>query len=197
MRATARYFLRYSSSISSPTLVSSRVPWFIDSDPSEALLPQRTSFQKGTMHPLPLGVPPALRHLHAKMAQSPYLEPSQLLVREPIPQPPGPPLPISEPKGRRKRGRTYAGEGLLEPGGIWNWIVLAQVKEGTEKRGAIDSLVRLVRKTLLSMEPPIVLQKKTRTDTHDGWAMVDAGEFAVHILSAEARERYFGDRSPW
>jgi len=149
------------------------------------------------MHPLPLGVPPALRHLHAKMAQSPYLEPSQLLVREPIPQPPGPPLPISEPKGRRKRGRTYAGEGLLEPGGIWNWIVLAQVKEGTEKRGAIDSLVRLVRKTLLSMEPPIVLQKKTRTDTHDGWAMVDAGEFAVHILSAEARERYFGDRSPW
>jgi hypothetical protein len=62
------------------------------------------------------------------MVQSPYLEPFQLLVREPIPQPPGPPLPISEPKGRRRRGRTYAGEGLLEPGGIWDWIVLAQVQ---------------------------------------------------------------------
>jgi ribosomal silencing factor RsfS len=47
------------------------------------------------------------------------------------------------------------------------------------------------------MEPPIALQKKARTDSHDGWAMVDAGEFAVHIISAEARERYFGDRSPW
>ena len=129
MRAAARSFLRYSSSISSPTPVSSRVPWFIDS--SEALLTQRTSFQKGALHPLPLGVPPALEHLHAKMVQSPYLEPSQLLVREPIPQPPGPPLPISEPKGRRKRGRTYAGEGLLEPGGIWNWIVLAQVCDPT------------------------------------------------------------------
>jgi ribosomal silencing factor RsfS len=47
------------------------------------------------------------------------------------------------------------------------------------------------------MEPPIHLPKKAQTNTHDGWAMVDAGEFAVHILSAKARERYFGDRSLW
>jgi hypothetical protein len=87
------------------------------------------------------------------------------------------------------------------------------VKEGTERRGSIESLARFVRKTvrrvavdgspysgfmqLLSMNPPLQLPQKTRRDIHDGWAMVDAGEFAVHILSAEARERYFGNRSLW
>lgn len=90
------------------------------------------------------------------------------------------------------------------------------MKEGTEKRGSIESLVRLVRKTvrdrtplsingspysgiaqLLSMDPPLQIPKKTRKDIHDGWTMVDAGEFAVHVLSAKARERYFGDRSIW
>ncbi|KAI0279806.1 hypothetical protein BGY98DRAFT_893119, partial [Russula aff. rugulosa BPL654] len=175
--------------------VSSRVPWFIDS--SEASLTQQTSSQKGTLPPLPRGIPVALRTLHAQLAQSPYLEPSKLLVRDPIPQPPGPPLPLSAPRGRRKRGGTYSGEGLLDPGNLWNWIVLAQVKEGTEKRGSIESIVRLVRKTLLSMEPPLQLSKKSRKDIHDGWAMVDAGEFAVHILSAGARGRYFENRSLW
>ncbi|KAI0303550.1 hypothetical protein B0F90DRAFT_1620311, partial [Multifurca ochricompacta] len=174
---------------------SSRVPWFIDS--SETLPSQRPSIQTGMHLSLPHGIPLTLRNLHAQMIKSPYLEPSKLLVGDPIPQPPGPPLPAAKPKGRRKRGHTYPGEGFLEPGGIWNWIVLAQVKAGAEKRGAIESLVRLVRKTLLSMEPPLQLPKKTRTDIQAGWAMVDAGEFAVHIVSAEARERYFGNRSLW
>ena len=47
------------------------------------------------------------------------------------------------------------------------------------------------------MDPPLQIPKKTRKDIHDGWTMVDAGEFAVHVLSAKARERYFGDRSIW
>jgi hypothetical protein len=124
----------------------SRVPWFIES--SEASLPQQTTSQKGTHPPLPPGVPIALQQLHLQLVQSPYLEPSKLLVCNPILQPPGPPLPLSAARGRRKRGSTYAGEGLLEPGNLWNWIVLAQVKDGTEKRGSIESLVRLVRKTV-------------------------------------------------
>jgi hypothetical protein len=125
MHAVARSSLRHLSSISSS--VSSRVPWFIDS--SEALLtPQRASSQRGMLHPLPPGVPLVLQNLHAQLVQSPYLEPSELLVRDPIPQPPGPPLPMSTLKGRRKRGSTYAGEGFLEPGGIWSWIMLAQVQ---------------------------------------------------------------------
>jgi hypothetical protein len=117
-----RCTVRYLSSSS----LSSRVPWFIDS--SEASLAQQTSSQKGMLPPLPPGIPAALQTLHAQLAQSPYLEPSKLLVRDPIPQPAGPPLPISASKGRRKRGGTYPGEGLLEPGNLWNWIVLAQVR---------------------------------------------------------------------
>ncbi|KAI0261023.1 hypothetical protein BC834DRAFT_830769 [Gloeopeniophorella convolvens] len=172
-----------------------RVPWFVD--PAEASRAAQAQAPKVVVAPLPPNVPMALQHLHAQLAQSPHLDPSELLVRDPIPQPPGPPLPVIQPKGRRKRGRTYSGEGFLEPGGLWNWIVLAQVKEGTEKRGAIESVVRLIRKTLLSMDPPLQLPKKNRRDIHDGWAMVDAGDFAVHVISANAQRRYFGDRSKW
>lgn len=119
-----RCSVRYLSSSS----LSSRVPWFIDS--SEASPTQQTSSQKGTLlvPPLPPGIPVALQTLHAQLVQSPYLEPSKLLVRDPIPQPAGPPLPLSAPRGRRKRGGTYSGEGLLDPGNLWNWIVLAQVR---------------------------------------------------------------------
>jgi len=101
------------------------------------------------------------------------------------------------------------------PSHVVVYISLAQVKEGTEKRGSIESVVRLVRKTvceeplvvndspyscfvqLLSTDPPLQLPRNTRKDTYDEWAMVDAGEFAVHVLSAAARWRYFGDRSLW
>lgn len=45
------------------------------------------------------------------------------------------------------------------------------------------------------MDPPVELPKRARKEIYDGWAMVDAGEFAVHVLSAAARERYFGNGS--
>lgn len=222
-----RCSVRYLSSSS----LSSRVPWFIDS--SEASLAQQTSSQKGTLPPLPPGIPAALQTLHAQLAQSPYLEPSNLLVRDPIPQPAGPPLPLSAPRGRRKRGGTYSGEGLIDPGNLWNWIVLAQVRlalgvpcrtiayilcrlkkgqrgadpssllyDSSERRCVIEHSQSRVLHTqvlvqLLSMDPPLQLSRKSRKDIHDGWAMVDAGEFAVHILSAGARGRYFENRSLW
>lgn len=70
---------------------------------------------------------------------------------------------------------------------------MAQVKEGTEKRGALQSVFRLVRKELLSANPPLPLppNRKTRLQEEDGWRMIDAGEFAVHIVSRAAREKYF------
>ena len=123
-RAAARCSTRRFSSVAPSS--HSRVPWFIDSlEPS--FTPKTFSPEQPPL-PLPLGVPAVLHDLYAQLVQSPYLEPSKLLVRNPIPQPPGPPLPISTPRGRRKRGATYGGEGLLEPGNLWNWIVLAQVR---------------------------------------------------------------------
>jgi hypothetical protein len=122
VRCSPRSFSTLNSSLLSPP----RVPWFVD--PQETSSAPRVPPQPGTPSPIPPGVPPALRVLYAQLCQSPYLEPSALLVRDPIIRPPGPPLPVAIPKGRRKRGRTYAGEGFLEPGGIWSWILLAQVQ---------------------------------------------------------------------
>ncbi|KAG1827002.1 uncharacterized protein BJ212DRAFT_1309802 [Suillus subaureus] len=113
-------------------------------------------------------------------------------VERPVTALPGPPLHRTLPKGRRKRGRTYSGEGLVEePGGIWDWVVTAQVKEGTENRGSIEAVVRQVRKTLLSMDPPLPLPPNSKRRMLNGWAMIDAGKFAVHILSRDARRKYF------
>lgn len=118
---------------------SSSQPWFVeDTEPIYAVPKSAAQRQllplSPDLPPLPSEVPNEIKTLHAALALSPHLEPSALLVRKPIPTPMGPP-PLEDqlPKGRRKRGRTYVGEGVrvgtgyLE-GDIWNWIVLAQVR---------------------------------------------------------------------
>ncbi|KAH0826993.1 hypothetical protein J3R83DRAFT_4653 [Lanmaoa asiatica] len=139
-------------------------PWFVDPEPVNPrqlpphLLPKS--------HDLPPDLPVPVKELFHTLSQSPFLEPSTLEVKEPSLIPPGPPLPKTIPKGRRGRGRTYSGEGITDDqSGIWNWVVTAQVwsslmyslsylrstfgkvKEGTENRGSIEAVVRLVRKT--------------------------------------------------
>ena len=94
-------------------------------------------------------------------------------------------------------------------------MTASQVKEGTENRGAIESVIRIVRKTvcplcrilvpqafmfglqLLTGDPPISLPPNNKRRVNGGWAMIDAGDFAVHILSKEAREKYFPERRDW
>ncbi|KAF8121934.1 hypothetical protein EV363DRAFT_1405310 [Boletus edulis] len=56
---------------------------------------------------------------------------------------------------------------------------------------------RLVRKTLLKMHPPVPLPRSAKRRGYYGWAMVDAGNFAIHILSQEARQKYFLNQSQW
>jgi ribosomal silencing factor RsfS len=68
---------------------------------------------------------------------------------------------------------------------------MAQVKEGTENRGSIESVVRVVRKTLLSVKPPLPIPPNSKRRMYNGWAMIDAGNFAVHIMSKQTREKYF------
>ncbi|CDO69378.1 hypothetical protein BN946_scf184575.g3 [Trametes cinnabarina] len=208
----ARRFLSATAPTSSGTQSSgtssaqSPIPWFVDpfeeeSTPSPyarlAALPQAPT---RPLAPLPSAISPdhPIARLHAELKNSPHLEPGTLLVREPVPTAVGPPLPLTAPKGRRKRGRTYAGEGVSEDlGGLWQWIVIAQVKEGTENRGAIESVIRIVRKTLLSVDPPLPLPPNSKRRVNGGWAMIDVGNFAIHILSKEAREKYFPDRREW
>ncbi|RPD59144.1 hypothetical protein L226DRAFT_465399 [Lentinus tigrinus ALCF2SS1-7] len=185
----------------------SSVPWFIDPSEPESSTPspysRRVSVPQAPalpLPPLPSALPqnhPIVR-LHEELKSSPHLEPGTLLVREPIPTAVGPPLPEAMPRGRRKRGRTNLGEGVSDDvGGIWDWLVIAQVKEGTENRGAIESVIRIVRKALLTGNPPLPLPPNNKRRVNGAWAMIDAGDFAVHILSKEAREKYFPDQRDW
>ncbi|KAG9226367.1 hypothetical protein CCMSSC00406_0003246 [Pleurotus cornucopiae] len=173
----------------------STTPWFVD---TEAFLqrpppPHLTENPLTTRPPpLPKDVPHTIKELHSQLTSSPHLEPSTIVVDRSLGRVMGPPLPLRKPQGRRKRGGTNAGESAFDiPGGVWNWVVLAQVKEGTESKGGIESVVRLVRKTLLGMSPPLPLGVNPKKKMHNGWAMVDAGDFAVHVLSKQAKERYF------
>lgn len=167
-------------------------PWFVDPEPQSSQK-QAPPHLTPKVQDFPPNLPEAIRQLYTKLAQSPLLEPSTLDVRESIAPPPGLPLPKRPPQGRRRRGGTYAGEGIDEDavGGIWNWVVVAQVKEGTESRGSIAAVVRAVRKTLLTMDVPIRLPPGSKRRAHNGWAVVDAGNFAVHILSRGSRQKYF------
>lgn len=109
------------------TPATGRLPWFVD--PTPFTRQKAPHLVQNGPAPLPEGVPSVIKNLHAVLKASPHLDQSELLVCEPIPTPPGPPLPDAIPKGRRRRGRTYAGEGVATGmvGGLWNWIVLAQV----------------------------------------------------------------------
>lgn len=172
-------------------------PWFVDPEPALSVRQMPPHLAPNT-HQLPASLPDPIRHLYAKLSQSPLLEPSFLDVREPVSPPPGPPLPRRAPHGRRRRGGTYHGEGIEEnQGGVWDWFVLAQVKDGTENRGSIEAVVRLVRKTLLTMDPPVLLPPNSKRRGYNGWAMIDAGNFAVHVLSRDARQKYFENINQW
>ncbi|KAJ6596812.1 hypothetical protein DFH09DRAFT_1132799 [Mycena vulgaris] len=168
----------------------SSVPWFLaEGFPARAAPPH---LHLSDPPPLPPDAPQPIKDLHAQLVQSPLLDPTTLIVSQPRSLPEGPALPHREPQGRRKRGGTYHGESMYEvPGSLWNWIVMAQVKEGTENKGAIESLVRVVRKTLLSVQPPLPIPPNSKQRVNNGWAMIDAGSFAVHVLSKQAKDRYF------
>lgn len=139
-------FIRALSTPQSPSSSSSHsssqapTPWFVDdTEPLYATPRSLPSIVRPTpalsplLPPLPPSIPDEIKTLHSALAYSPHLDLSSLLVSRPLPTPLGPP-PLEDqlPKGRRKRGRTYVGEGVdagtgLLDGGIWSWIVIAQV----------------------------------------------------------------------
>ena len=113
------------------TSTTGRLPWFVD--PTPFVRREAPHLVQTGSAPVPEGVPSVIKDLHAVLKTSPHLDHPELLVCEPIPTSPGPPLPDAIPKGRRKRGRTYGGEGVATGmvGGLWNWIILAQVSSCT------------------------------------------------------------------
>lgn len=102
-------------------------PWFVE--PEQVSIRQLPPHLLPKSQVLPPDLPAPVKELYHALSQSPFLEPSTLQVNEPLPIPPGPPLPKTMPKGRRGRGRTYSGEGIVTDDnvGIWNWALVAQV----------------------------------------------------------------------
>ena len=116
-------------------------PWFLDAEPtsvtSSVTRPNvnghQVSASQGVIIEtaiLPPDLPEHLHELHAELVKLPLLEPGRLEIRPPLDTPPGPPLPFTLPRGRRRRGGTDAGVGVPVPeSSLWKWIVLAQVSE--------------------------------------------------------------------
>ncbi|TFK46429.1 hypothetical protein OE88DRAFT_1667824 [Heliocybe sulcata] len=181
------------------------VPWFIDREAERAydLRPNPPHMPSKGAHTdvprVPEDAPEPVKFLHEHLARSPHIVATELLVTRPPEIPSGPPLPDQAIKGkRRRRGARYSGEGVQLPwGGLWDWYVFAVVKEGTERRGAVEAVVRLVRRTLCSMRPPLHLPPQNRRKVDTTWSMVDGGYFAVHILSKADKEKYFTRMDEW
>lgn len=48
-----------------------------------------------------------------------------------------------------------------------------------------------IHRQLLSNDPPVQLPPNKKRRVQDGWGMLDAGDFAVHVLSRSARQKFF------
>jgi len=131
-------------------------PWFVDEDegpgPSTSRA-QGPGFVRSQVEikPLPPGVPDYLKRAHLHLAQSPLLDLSTLTVSKPLPSEFQPivDLPMNVPTRRvpRIEREMWPGRGIEVgmSGGIWDWVLVAQVKQGTEGRRAIESVAFEVR----------------------------------------------------
>ena len=106
------------------------VPWFVDRPHKDQSFPLHLPPKPETAAPLPEDAPKVIKHLHAKLLESPHLEKSQLVVSRAVLPELGPPLPLRKPRGRRRSGGTYAGESEYEAvgEGLWSWVVMSQVE---------------------------------------------------------------------
>lgn len=124
-----------------PRRDSAGTPWFVDPNPITPSFLHRPSpphipTTQGKAPLVPSDAPDILKQLHAKLLESPHLDTSRLVVSPSVLPEPGPPLPLRAPHGRRKRGGTYAGESKYDEtgGGIWDWVISAQVSHGDALR---------------------------------------------------------------
>lgn len=135
-----------------------KVPWFMreETSPEDNTLTVLEEFPRPSKQPLPKDLPEHLVTLHRHLIQSPLLSSSKLRIYTPSSLKPQNmnddlTLPYSRAKGRRRRGIHDAGESVGEPNDMWNWYVLAEVKEGTEGRGAIEAVLRSAQKEASSL----------------------------------------------
>lgn len=135
-----------------------KLPWFMREETAtleENTLSALEEFPRPSKQSLPNDLPEHLVTLHQHLGQSPLLAQSTIRIYTPTSfksrnLSDDLTLPYSRAKGRRRRGVHDAGESVGEPNDMWNWYVLAEVKEGTEGRGAIEAVIRSAQKEVLA-----------------------------------------------
>lgn len=145
---------------------STPTPWFVDEDTERSSISVEGDQSdnvnlknEGQMivqrsPPPPINAPNHLRVLHAHLITLPLLDSVSVVrakssgdgdllsVEEDS-------LPTRRPRGRRKRGgSSYGGDGVGDPPPVWEWVLEADVKEGAEKRGAIEAVLRSATKAV-------------------------------------------------
>lgn len=134
------------------------LPWFLEEEPvphSFVARPNPPHLRpKPDRPPVPENAPQPLKQLHAELSESPHLEQSTLVVSQPLAPPMGPALPLRMPQGRRRRGGTFAGVSSYDyPGGIWNWVIMAQVGHDVETSHKVLIFSARLRKVPKTEEP--------------------------------------------
>ncbi|KAL5636105.1 hypothetical protein ACGC1H_004800 [Rhizoctonia solani] len=172
-----------------------QVPWFMKEQTHPTKTTATANVPQTDNGALPNDLPEHLITLHNHLLHSPLLgsaprvcKPGSLQSRNPNNDIA---LAYSRPKGRRRRGVLDAGESVGEPDDMWSWYVIAQVKEGTEGRGAIESVIRSAQKELLRNHPNLPIPKKLgRRRANDGWEVLDIGDSLLHVVSREAASKW-------
>ncbi|KIM30152.1 hypothetical protein M408DRAFT_328248, partial [Serendipita vermifera MAFF 305830] len=203
-------FISTRSFAHSRRILSAKKPWFVDEEEHDEQPIAGLSTPKQaspTVKPPPANAPAYLVSTYMFLAQSPLIDPATLHLGSPLPANAHPdpdlPLPILKKvlksRGRMPKEAGY-GRGVGEgPGqGVYQWEVVAQVKEGAEMRGAVEVVSASVRNMLRrefpqAPRPPKPLHK----DQKDGWELLDLGNAAVHICSRKAWERWMDPSRQW
>lgn len=133
---------------------SDSTPWFVDANDelphsSRATVSPDASHKHPHARPIatppPAEAPAPLHALHAHLASLPLLKSVSVLHASALENLRGSdvPLPTQRPHGKRKRGgSSFGGVGVGDPPPVWNWVLQAEVKEGAEKRGAVNAVIR-------------------------------------------------------
>lgn len=201
-----------STKIHTRTLQSNAIlkPWFIseeEAQPDDLLeLLNPSPLKVSTLtppsapeHVLPMNTPSHLQVFYGILKSSPFFEPNRIRILpsgtdETVPVP-APPLPSVRQKGRRRfRGGTDFGPGVETPGmgeEIWPWLVFAQIKEGVNRRAMLNQLIGSCKKSLPDYRLYLSRDSKGSNEPTDGWTLIDAGDFAIHLLNDQAKQKWF------
>lgn len=154
-----RVFARTISSTSSTALRKTpaaylSTPWFVDetdeprsatsgiSKPEEDELGLVSSLSP----PPPATAPAPLHALHSHLRSLPIIHSVSVLEATAfhnLRTSNGADLPAQRPHGKRRRGGSnVGGVGVEDPPPAWDWVLQAEVKDGAEKRGAVNAVLR-------------------------------------------------------